>query len=58
VRGEVVVGGCEFRGGAERFEDADGGLGCGEDLTAAAKPPQHRGHPPKGVTLAEGVAGR
>ena len=39
-RGEVAVCRREFRRGAERFQDGDGGLGGGEDLVAAAQPPQ------------------
>jgi hypothetical protein len=57
-RGEAAVCRCEFRRGPERLQDRDGGLGCGEDLVAAAQPPQHRGHPLERVAFAAGVAGR
>ena len=58
MRGEAGVCRREFRRGAERFQDGDGTLGRGEDLVAAAQPPQRRGHPPERVAFAEGVSSR
>ena len=58
MRGEAGVCRREFRRGAERFQDGDGSLDCGEDLVAAAQPPQRRRHPLERVAFAEAVSSR